>query len=309
MLSRFETSATPWRRGPFRTHSKRIAFGQNYEDCAIELRAFREKSRIFSIAGAGYTARTLAAAGHQVTAVDIDPRQLAYAKSRADGAPNRMGSVERVLALGRGLAALAGWSRKKLEVFLNLSDCAQQVEYWDRWLDTPLLRAALDAVLSPSLLTLCYASPFVASLPRGFGRQIRRRMRRCWANHPNQFNPYAAALLLGQPLTDPGQPANTINFVCADAADFLENAPSSSFEAFALSNIGDGAPPEYLHRLQSAIQRAAAPDAVVVSRTFAEPACESASNCAALDRSMLWGVVDVRSVGSLGNGGAPCSIC
>lgn len=309
MLSRFETSATPWRRGPFRAHSKRIVFGQNYEDCAIELQAFRQKSRVFSIAGAGYTARSLAAAGHQVTAVDIDPRQLAYAKSRAEGEPGRMGTVERVLALGRGLAALAGWSRKKLEEFLNLADCGQQLEYWDRWLDTSLWRAALDALLSPSLLNLCYASPFVASLPREFSRQIRHRMRRCWASHPNQSNPYAAALLLGRPLSDPGPPANSIKFVCADAADFLENAPRSSFEAFALSNIGDGAPPEYLQRLQSAIQQVAAPDAVVVSRTFAEPSCESASNCAALDRSMLWGAVDVRSVGSLGKGGAPCSIC
>lgn len=309
MLSRFETSATPWRRGPFRAPSQRIAFGQNYEDCAIELQAFRQKSRVFSIAGAGHTARTLAAAGHRVTAVDIDLRQLAYATSRADGAPSRMGTVERVLAMGRGLAALAGWSRRRLEEFLNFSDCTQQVEYWDRWLDTPLWRAALDALLSPSLLNLCYASPFVASLPRDFSRQIRSRLRRCWATHPNQSNPYAAALLLGRPLTDPGPPATSIKFVCADAADFLESAPHSSFEAFALSNIGDGAPPEYLQRLQSAIQRAATPDAVVVSRSFAEPVSDTISNCAALDRSMLWGVVDVRSAGSLGKGGALCSIC
>lgn len=309
MLSMFESSATPWRRGPFRAPSKRIAFGQNYEDCAIELQAFRQKSRVFSIAGAGNTARTLAAAGHRVTAVDIDQRQLAYARSRADGEPSRMGTVERVLALGRGLASLAGWSRRRLEEFLNFSDCVQQVEYWDRWLDTPLWRAALDALLSPSLLNLCYASPFVASLPRDFSRQIRRRLRRCWANHPNQSNPYAASLLLGRPLTDPDPPAISIKFVCADAADFLESGPRSSFEAFALSNIGDGAPPEYLRRLQNAIQHAATPDAVVVSRTFAEPAVENTSNCAARDRSMLWGVVGVRSVGSLGKGGASCFIC
>lgn len=309
MQSRSERSLSPWRRGPFRVQSKQVTFGQNYEDSRIELRAFRRKIRVFSIAGAGDTARTLAAAGHRVTAVDIDPRQIAYAKSRADGEPSRTGTVERVLALGRGLAVLVGWSREKLEEFLNLTDCAQQIEYWDRHLDTLIWRATVDALLSPSVLSLCYAGPFVASLPDEFGRQIRRRLRRCWASHPNRSNPYAAALLLGKPLTDPDPPVNSIEFVCADAAGFLESAPRSSFEAFALSNIGDGAPPEYLHRLRCAIQHAAAPDAIVVSRTFAEPASDTAENCAALDRSMLWGVVDVRPVAMLGKGGAPCSIC
>jgi len=309
MLSRFEGSSSPWRRGPFRIQSKHVVFGQSYEDIRIELGAFRQKSRVFSIAGAGYAARTLAAVGHRVTAVDIDPRQLAYSKSRAEGEPSRLGTVERVLALGRGLVALAGWNRGKLEAFLNLSECTEQTEYWDRWLDTPLWRAAVDALLSPSLLGFCYAGPFVASLPREFGRQVRRRLRRCWASHPNRSNPYAAALLLGQPLTDPDPPVTPIQFVCADAADFLERAPRSSFDAFALSNIGDGAPPKYLHRLRSAIQHAATPDAIVVSRTFAEPVSDTAENCAALDRSMLWGVVDVRPVSTLGKGDAPCSIC
>lgn len=309
MLSSLVRASSPWRRGPFRVKSNQITFGQNYEDSRIELRVFPQNSRVFSIAGAGYTARVLAGVGHRVTAVDIDPRQLAYSKSRAEGEPSRMGAVERVLALGRRLAALAGWNRGKLEAFLNLSDCARQTEYWDRWLDTPLWRTAVDTLLSPSLLSLYYAGPFVASLPREFGRQIRQRLRRCWASHPNRSNPYAASLLLGEPLTDPDPPLTPIQFVCADAADFLESAPRSSFDAFALSNIGDGAQREYLHRLRSAIQHAAAPHAIIVSRTFAEPVSDAAENWAALDRSTLWGVVDVRSVASLGGGGAPCSIC
>jgi SAM-dependent methyltransferase len=309
MLHGFETASTPWRRGPFRVQSHQTTFGQTYEDSEIELRAFRQRSRVFSIAGAGYTARALAAAGHRVTAVDIDARQLAYAKSRAEGEPGRMGTVEHVLALGRGFAALAGWNRAKLAEFLNLSDCARQIEYWDRWLDTRLWRATVDALLSPHLLSLCYAGPFVASLPQDFGRQIRRRLRRCWASHSNRSNPYAASLLLGAPFIDPGPPAIPIQFVCADAADFLESSPPSAFDAFALSNIGDGASSEYLHRLRRAMEHAAAPDAVVVSRTFAEPDSDTATNCATRDRSMLWGVVDVRPVMMLVKGGKPCSIC
>jgi len=64
-----------------------------YEDSGIELRAFKPQSRVFCIASAGCTARALAAAGHEVTAVDINPMQLAYAKSRAAGEPAQVGSA------------------------------------------------------------------------------------------------------------------------------------------------------------------------------------------------------------------------
>src|ERR1700689_974306 len=120
MLRSLETVSTPWRRGPFRVQPRRLNFGQTYEDYGIELRAFKPRSRVFSIAGAGYTARALAAAGHCVAAVDINPRQLAYAESRAAGGPVQMGAAERLLALSRKLARAAGWSRKKLVEFLSL---------------------------------------------------------------------------------------------------------------------------------------------------------------------------------------------
>jgi S-adenosylmethionine:diacylglycerol 3-amino-3-carboxypropyl transferase len=233
--------------------------------------------------------------------VDIDKRQFAYAKRRSEGEPGRNGTVERILALGRRLSALAGWSRSKLTEFLNLSDYAQQIEYWDRWLDTRLWRAAVDTLLSPRMLSLCYAGPFVRSLPPEFGRRIRWRLRRGWATHSNRSNPYAASLLSGTPLAEPGPPAAPIEFICADAADFLESSRPAAFDAFALSNIGDGATPEYLSRLKRAINHAATANAVVVSRTFAEPNTETAASWAAMDRSMLWGAVEVRPVASLGS--------
>ncbi|MBV8828569.1 MAG: DUF3419 family protein, partial [Acidobacteriaceae bacterium] len=60
----------------------RILFGQMYEDSAIEMRAFRPGSRVFCIASAGDTAIALAR-DHNVTAVDINPAQLEYARKRA----------------------------------------------------------------------------------------------------------------------------------------------------------------------------------------------------------------------------------
>jgi S-adenosylmethionine:diacylglycerol 3-amino-3-carboxypropyl transferase len=305
MMHSFETTSTPWRRGPFREQQRGLTFGTMYEDSSIELRAFNPRSRVFCIAGAGCTARTLAAAGHDVTAVDISPLQLAYAKSRAAGDPPQMGTVERLMALGREFATLVGWSRRKLEDFLNLSNPAEQLEYWDHRLDTRIWRVVVDTLLTPHLLGLCYSDPFIEPLPRDFGKRLRHRLRRGWASHCNRRNPYAASLLLGTPPVEPGAPESPINFVCADAADFLESCLPASFDAFALSNIGDGAPSGYLRRLHAAMEHAAAYGAVVVSRTFAEPSDTTTANWAALDRSLLWGVVEVNRI----EGGKPCSIC
>jgi hypothetical protein len=122
MLRTPETAATPWRHGPFKAQLRQLSFGQTYEDSGIELQAFKPRSRVFCIAGAGCTARALAAAGHHVTAVDINPLQLGYAQSRAAGGPLRMGIAERLMVLGRNLVKLVGWSPGKLTDFLNLSD-------------------------------------------------------------------------------------------------------------------------------------------------------------------------------------------
>jgi S-adenosylmethionine:diacylglycerol 3-amino-3-carboxypropyl transferase len=68
-------------RGP-----PRVLFGRMYEDPAIERAAFAPGGRVFCIASAGCTAMHLSPR-HDVVAVDINPVQLAYAKSRIEGAP------------------------------------------------------------------------------------------------------------------------------------------------------------------------------------------------------------------------------
>jgi S-adenosylmethionine:diacylglycerol 3-amino-3-carboxypropyl transferase len=276
-----------------------------YEDSGIELRAFRPRSRVFCIASAGCTARALAAAEHEVTAVDINPLQLAYAKSRAAGEPAQVGSAERLIAFGRKVASLAGWDQRKLTDFLNLSNPDEQLEYWDHRLDTRIWRTVVDTLLAPRLLGLCFAGPFVESLPEDFGPRLRDRLRRSWASHSNRANPYAVSLLSGSWPLESGIAAAPIKFVCADAADYLENCSPAVFDSFALSNIGDGAPAKYMQRLHAAIERAAAPGAVVVARSFAEPSDNTTANWAAQDRSMLWGIVEVTRIG----GDKPCSIC
>lgn len=289
-----ECPATPWQRRSFQGRSVPLLFGSSYEDAEIELHAFTSKRRVFAIAGAGSIARSLAAAGHEVTAVDINPEQIQYAEARAAGEPMREGAAERLLSRGRGLLSLAGWTEQKRREFLLLDDVAAQVSYWHDVLDSGLFRAGVDTLLSHWLLRLVYASPFVAGLPKGFGPIIRARLGRGWATHPNQSNPYAWHLLLGE---TPGglEPAHEHNlrFVCADAAEYLEACAPASFDAFALSNILDGAPPSYIERLRAAVRRASAPGAMMVTRSFNEPDAGVHCNQAARDRSLLWGVVDV----------------
>src|SRR6202030_3317558 len=148
---------------------------------------------------------------------------------------------------GRSILPLLGWTKSKLTLFLNMTDPAEQLDYWDRHLDTPLWRAAVDTALSPRFLRLAYAAPFIRSLKtNSFGPQIRARLRRGWATHPNRSNPYAWRLLLNQHVEkEPAPPAHPIQWACADAADFLDSWPSQSFDAFSLSNITDGASDAY----------------------------------------------------------------
>jgi S-adenosylmethionine:diacylglycerol 3-amino-3-carboxypropyl transferase len=308
MLQANEPVQTSWLQGAFRAKAGRLVFGQTYEDARIEMKAIPPRCRVFCIAGAGVTAQVLAAAGHCVTAVDINMAQVEYARARSVGEPARDGIAERVLEFGRHLTTACGWTRQKLDAFLNLSSCREQTEFWDRELDTPLWRVMVDTLLAPRLLRLCYRGPFVASLPRDFGPRVRERLRRGWASHRNCSNPFAALLLQARPLPLTKSFEMPIRFVCADAAEFLEHCPPGSFDAFALSNISDGVSTQYRSRLNAAVEHAAAPGAVVITRSFAEPARGDDVNWAARDRSHLWGVVRVCRLGVPGYGGESCCI-
>jgi len=294
-------SESVWAQGRFdrSTGPKEVLFGRMYEDASIELAAFRPGGRIFCIASAGCTAFRLAPR-HEVVAVDVNPAQLAYAERRIAGEPMIRGTAERLMSFGRTLLPLAGWWLSRLRAFLDLERPAEQAAYWRRHLDTRRLRAAMDILFSRPLLRAAYAAPLLACLPPRFGGVVRARMERSFATHPNRTNPYARALLLGELDDDPAPPAaGGIRLVHADAAAYLETVPDGSFDGFTLSNILDGAEDSYRARLFAAVKRAAAPDAVVVVRSFGEPSAVLLINRAPEDRAMLWGVVDVRLAASL----------
>ncbi|MGH9440659.1 MAG: DUF3419 domain-containing protein [Thermoanaerobaculia bacterium] len=292
---------TAWARGRFdaRNGRGRVLFGRMHEDASIELRTFEPGGRVFCIASAGCTAMQLAAR-HDVVAADVNPLQLAYARRRFEGEVGGAGVAERFIAIARGLSPLVGWSRSLLREFLDLDDPEAQVVFWRRHLDTRRFRRALRLLLSRPVLRRIYAAPFLARLPPRFDEIVRTRMERGFARHSNLRNPFVRELLLGE-TSPPAGPAgaNGIRLVLSDAASFLESAPAGSFDGFTLSNILDTAGPDYEHRLIAAVKRAAAPGAVSVFRSFREPAMFAPTNFAGEDRSMLWGIVDVRPAADL----------
>lgn len=287
---------TAWEQGRFDEGAgpRRVLFGRMYEDPSIELSLFEPGGRDFCIASAGDTAMALCTR-HDVVAVDLNPVQLTYCEGRLKGAPRVKGTAEKVMSLGRTFFLIAGWWPSTVREFLELDDPTVQAAFWKQHLDTWRFRAGLDALMSVTALKAVYASRFLGFLPRRFGAVMRARMERCFGLHPNKTNPWARALLLGELAQEPiPAEVSRITLAHGDAASFLEAQAPGSFVGFTLSNILDGAEETYRQRLFAAVARAAAPGAKVVLRSFGEPAADVRDNRAADDRSMLWGVVDVR---------------
>lgn len=264
-----------------------------YEDAEIECSAFRGLRRIFCIASAADTAIHLSLA-HEVVACDINPVQLEYAERRVKGAPPVEGDAERVMGFLRTFIPLVGWRMALVREFLAFSNVKAQSAYWSERLDTRRFRGVFDLMMSRPMLRAFYSRQLLRSLPPGFGAIVRARMARGFAVHANASNPYAALLLLGESPKLVRADAPHVRFVLNDAASYLESCAPEYFDGFALSNILDGATPAYRERMLRAVRRGATGAGVVVLRSFGEPGKDLPKNFADRDRSLLWGVVDVR---------------
>jgi S-adenosylmethionine:diacylglycerol 3-amino-3-carboxypropyl transferase len=270
-----------------------------FEDATIERRSFTLAGRVFSIASAGCTALELASHGAQVTAVDINPRQIDYVERRLYGGPRERGTADQLLAVLRRAMQCRGIRREELVTFLEMDDPSAQFQFWRDHIGRPSLRRALRCVLSRRLLRFAYASPFIDALPAMFADILWSRIERGIGTHPNRANPFAWRLFLGADphgWREPIVAGLSIELRCADAADYLSHCPTGLFHALTLSNILDGASSDYARRLCKAVRHAAADNAIVVLRSFAEPRSENEQKLAAADRSLLWGRIVVRSI-------------
>ncbi|MFD7730332.1 DUF3419 family protein [Kitasatospora phosalacinea] len=317
-------AGTPWQQGRLLAgpaRRPRVLFGRMYEDPAVELAAFPPPgARVLCIASAGDTAAALAAAGYEVTAIDLNPAQLAYARARLeDGAPAATGSAERLTGLGRAAAAalLPAWRPAAVADFLRLDDPDEQRRRWTDELDGPGLRLLAATALRPAGALAAVLNPgFRCALPRGFDEVLLRRIARTVARHPNAANDWAWRLLLGR--ERPGAGTVTAAVTTTDAAtataatgpgrvrlvrgevvEHLERCAAGSYDAVTLSNVVDGPGPRFARRLRAAVEHAVRPGGTAVVRSLREPGPGGAGR-AAEDRSMIWGVVRVVRTGTDG---------
>jgi S-adenosylmethionine:diacylglycerol 3-amino-3-carboxypropyl transferase len=284
---------TPWRAAG---QQGRVMFGRMYEDYAVELDLFPPGGRVLAVASAGDTVAALAAAGHDVVAVDIGAAQLAYARSRVAGAPAVDGTAERLLHAGRRAAAalMPAWRDGPLRQFLDLADPATQLRLWRRHLDRPALRALMFAAFGT-------AGPLTALTPRGFrigglvparfDRVLRERLAAGVGRYPNRGNPWARRLLLGDDgaISPPRGTAGRVTWVHADVVAHLRRAAPGAYDAATLSNVADGAPPSFAADLAAALRHGVRAGGPVVLRTFADRSPLPGRSLP--DRSLLWGAV------------------
>lgn len=294
-------TTTPWAAG--RLHgggAATLLFGRMFEDPAIELEAFGAPCSVLAIASAGDLPMALAAAGHHVTAVDINPAQVDYARRRLAGGAPRPGQADRVMAAGRAALRPAGWGRRRLERLAAMDDCDAQVAEWRRLTSGPS-GAALRVLLAPAALKLGYRDAF-ARPAATLRRQVPGRIERGLAIHRNADNPWAALLLTGawpDDRPDPPWQNGSIDLAVADVVAHLEAVPPGTYDAFTLSNVLDGAPDEFGRRLFAALRRAGRPGAVVVLRTLLAPASPAEASTAVRDRALLWGGIRITTVEQL----------
>ncbi len=284
-----------WNSGAAKSggNAHRLIYGQMQEDAEIERRSFAGLGRVFCLASGANTALALAGE-HEVVACDRNPVQLQYALARTNGAMPRRGDAERTLEMARQLAPVVGWRRRMVDEFLEMTDVEEQATFWRVHLDTVMYKSCFAMLLSRPAMRLIYARRFLQCLPPHFGEVMRSRLERGFATHPNRSNPYARALLRGEMIDLPQSQDARLRFVLGDAAAYLEAREPGSFDGFALSNILDGADAAYAKRLARAVRKAASDEAKVVIRSFREPEPGMMTNEAERDRSLVWGVVDVR---------------
>jgi hypothetical protein len=269
----------------------RVLFGRMYEDHGVELAAFPPGARVLAIASAGDTAAALARAGHDVTAVDVNPVQLRYARGRLAGAPAVAGTAERVLAAGRRVAAALspGWRPAALRRFLELDDPAAQAAWWRAELDRPAWRGLLALALHPAgpLAALLPADPRTLLRRDRLDAVLRRRLAAGLARYPNATNPWAWRLLLGRDRPGPPDPPPVppVRWVRADVVDHLHDVPEGWYGAATLSNVLDGAPPGTPARLAGALRHGVRGPVVLRSLTPHPPL----PGRPLPDRSLLWG--------------------
>jgi len=270
----------------------RLIFGRMFEDPEVEAAAL-PAGRVLAIASGGDVAFALAAAGREVVAVDINPAQVEYVRARSGGAPPGAGQADRYLSRAATMLPRLGLTHDRLQRFFELDDPGAQVDAW-RKLSGLRFRAALLLAFGLGV-RLAYRSDLARALPSGFATEVSSRLERGFGIHPNRGNQLARALFGLPAAQTPAQP--NVEVEEAEVLEYLRAQPARSFDGFAFSNITEGAPSGFREELLSAARQAARPGAMAALRTLGRPRGREDASRAATDRALIWGGIEVVSVG------------
>ena len=291
----------PWETGNFSAghEGPELLFGRMHEDWNLESAYFSPGGRVFCVASAGCTSLALAARGHAVDAVDLNPAQVEYVRSRLMGKPQRQGAAERWLHRVRRLSSWAAPDRSAIRRFLMLTDPPTQLRYFGSVVGNKWRKALFQLMLSSWSLGAAFHKDFAGAVPSRFGSILWRRLENGFATHPNRWNSFAWQLF--EERTSPFEEALPpitcpIRVARSDAAAFLEAGPGGAYDGFSLSNILDAAESGYWDRLSRSLVHAAKPGAVVILRGLGEPHNDEEREMAVRDRSMLWGRIRVMRI-------------
>ena len=188
--------------------------------------------------------------------------------------------------LGRasiGLRWLIG--RRATRALLRATGVEQQREIWHGLAHRRRFRALFRWALHPLVLRAFYGGALRQGLPLDLGEIVRGNIERSFTDFLVASNPYIIQLLRGGLAPDPAQWPLALRPDCdrfdaiaarldhlslhpAEAAHFLENQPAGSVDFFALSNVIEAIGSQSARRLLRAVERAAAPGALICVRSI-----------------------------------------
>lgn len=180
-----------------------------------------------------------------------------------------------------GLRWLIG--RRAPRAMLAAPNVEAQRRIWRERANRCRFRALFALFLNPLVLRAFYGRALREGLPLDLGERVRDNLERALLDFPVASNPYVIQLLRGHLSPDSAQwpialrpdslapmraHLDDLSLHVAEAAEFLEAQPAVSFDFFALSNVIEAVGAQSGTRLMRAVERAAAPGALVCVRSI-----------------------------------------
>jgi len=228
----------------------RPRFGQMREDVRTERRVAESLGgvkRAVTIASAGCTTLALLPVAERIHAIDSSAAQLALVRARLHGGDaaklRETGRLERLLARGRQLAALAGISRARLHRMLTAPDAGERLAIYEAVFERHGLVRALHGLFGPALVGFIVRLPIGPVFPPDALQVLLGKLKAAIQREDAPRNRQLWQLVLGEDPPDAEVVriehgwADRVMLVRCDFLSWARRAEPGGFDFLALSNI------------------------------------------------------------------------